>query len=202
MSCVLAGTAAKDCEVGDVPKPTAITLDEGVPAEPCNVHGNDANSPTTEVPHDIPTTEPDTERTHYTAAEWLTNGYFPGPVSPTQGTPGIGSQCEMMNMFSSGPGPEFPIQVGIVQDPCGRAYDGCNIKADNGKWIKTESGRACCLASPDVPGQYYQQRCHCKSNELPDGGCQQACKDDPGCLGWAANKGDGACDWATRSKSC
>jgi len=35
MQCVLAGTAAADCKVGDVPKLKEITLAEGVPAEVC-----------------------------------------------------------------------------------------------------------------------------------------------------------------------
>jgi len=35
MACVLQGTAAADCDVGDAPKPTPIKLADGVPAEPC-----------------------------------------------------------------------------------------------------------------------------------------------------------------------
>lgn len=43
MQCVLQGTAAADCDVGDAPQVTPVTLADGVPAEPC-----DATEPETE----------------------------------------------------------------------------------------------------------------------------------------------------------
>jgi len=45
MQCVLAGTAAADCKVGDVPKLTEITLAEGVPATPCTSAPTPAPTP-------------------------------------------------------------------------------------------------------------------------------------------------------------
>jgi len=40
LECVLAGTAASKCEVGDVPKPSPVTLADGVPASirPARMH--------------------------------------------------------------------------------------------------------------------------------------------------------------------
>jgi len=43
MECVLAGTATADCKIPDVPKPTPLTLDEGVPATTCQVHCDVSN---------------------------------------------------------------------------------------------------------------------------------------------------------------
>jgi len=56
MQCVLAGTAAADCKVGDVPKLKEITLAEGVPAEVCPTPSPTA-SPTTS-PTTSPTSSP------------------------------------------------------------------------------------------------------------------------------------------------
>jgi len=56
MQCVLQGTAAADCDVGDAPQVTPVTLADGVPAEPCDATEPEPEpEPEFKIPDTFPT---------------------------------------------------------------------------------------------------------------------------------------------------
>jgi hypothetical protein len=94
MQCVLAGTAAADCKVGDVPKLKEITLAEGVPAEVC----------TTPSPTSSPTPSPTGSPTRApTPKYWAVTAGNSGQVWKEGNN--LESGCPR---YCTGPGTAFP----------------------------------------------------------------------------------------------